>query len=118
VVASGGKFVAEDPVIEQPRCDAYETVITGPMFGPKMRSPAGVPAERELRLLEAEGLQPLGFGTFGDLLSGARRPYLVRPSELSVAAEAEGLRFQFTLPPGAYATTLLRELVMTEETQG
>jgi tRNA pseudouridine13 synthase len=117
VVASGGKFVAEDSAIEQPRCDAYETVITGPMFGPKTRAPTGIPAERERRLLEGEGLQPLAFAAFGDLLSGTRRAYLVRPRDLSVAEVANGLCFQFTLPPGVYATMLLRELVMTEEAQ-
>ena len=42
VTASGGKFVAEDPDAEQPRCDARETVVTGPMFGPKMKQSTGV----------------------------------------------------------------------------
>jgi len=114
VVASGGKFVAEDPAIEQPRYDAYETAVTGPMFGSKMRQPVGIPAERERRLLEAEGLQLLGLTGFGDLLSGTRRAYLVRPGDLAVKEEPDGLRFDFTLPPGAYATMLLREIVSIE----
>lgn len=115
VVATGGKFLVEDPLLEQPRCDRYETVITGPMFGPKMRLPRGVPWEREQRLLVEAGLSIEAFRRFGKLLPGTRRPYLVRPSELHVAVVPEGLQFVFTLPPGAYATMLLREVLATEE---
>jgi tRNA pseudouridine13 synthase len=111
VVASGGQFLAEDPAVEQPRCDRYETVITGPLFGPKMRQPRGEPGEREQRLLTHVGLSPAAFAAFGHLLAGTRRAYLVRPPELLVSAVPEGLRFEFTLPPGVYATTLLREFV-------
>lgn len=115
VVASGGKFLVEDPRLEQPRCDRYETVITGPMFGPKMRQPRHIPWEREQRLLLEAGLNLEAFQRYGKLLPGTRRPYLVRPSELSVAVVPEGLQFVFTLPPGAYATMLLREVLVTTE---
>lgn len=115
VVASGGKFLVEDPSLEQPRSDRYETVITGPMFGPKMRLPRHVPWEREQRLLVEAGLNLAAFERFGKLLPGTRRPYLVRPSELSVAVVPEGLQFVFTLPPGAYATMLLREVISTAD---
>lgn len=111
VVQTGGKFLAEDPAREQPRCDAGETAITGPMFGPKMRSPTGVPAEREARLLESAGLTLDAFRGFGDLVSGTRRPYVIRPGDCAVTQVADGLECRFTLPPGVYATTLLRELV-------
>jgi tRNA pseudouridine13 synthase len=121
VVASGGKFVVEDPAVEQPRCAAYETVITGPMFGTKMRQPTGVPGEREARLLADAELTPESFGGFRDLLDGTRRPYLVRPGELTMTVvDDTTLRFEFALPPGVYATTLLRELIQSEtpEAQG
>jgi tRNA pseudouridine13 synthase len=110
VVASGGKFVAEDPAVEQPRVDAGETVITGPLFGSKMRVPTGQPADRELQLLVRHDLTPESFRGFGDLLSGTRRPYLIRPGELTFAVADDGVRFDFTLPPGVYATTLLGTL--------
>ncbi len=111
VAASGGKFIVEDPAAEQPRCDAYETVVTGPMFGPKMKQPAGVPAEREAKVLTDAGLSLDQFRGFGDLLSGTRRPLVIRPGEISVRAEPDGLRFEFTLPSGVYATTLLAEIL-------
>ncbi len=111
VTASGGKFVVDDPAAEQPRCDAYETVVTGPMFGPKMKQPLGVPAEREARILSANELTLENFRGFGDLLSGTRRPFVIRPGELVVQTVPEGLQFKFTLPAGVYATTLLAELL-------
>lgn len=114
VVASGGKFVAEDAQAEQDRLDHREIVVTGPMFGPKMKSPTGVPAERETRLLERHGLSAADFLRFQKLTSGTRRPYLIWLDELSVASEPDGLRFRFTLPSGTYATTLLREFQKLE----
>ncbi|MBM4075546.1 MAG: tRNA pseudouridine(13) synthase TruD, partial [Planctomycetes bacterium] len=50
VVASGGKFIVEDVAAEQPRYDAGETVVTGPIFGIKMKEPRGVPFDRELKV--------------------------------------------------------------------
>ncbi len=117
VGASGGKFVVEDAAAEQIRCDAGETALTGPMFGLKMKTPTGEPAVREARILEQSGLTLDSFGGFGDLLPGTRRRYLIRPGELTAAAESEGIRLQFTLPAGVYATTLLEELFETQSQQ-
>lgn len=111
LVASGGKFLAEDVPSEQARADAGETAITGPIYGVKMKTPAGVPAEREALILERSSISVESMQAFPDLLSGTRRRYLIRPSDFRVTAETEGLRFEFTLPPGVYATTLLQELV-------
>ena len=115
VVASGGKFIAEDLAAEQPRYDAGETAVTGPMFGPKMRDPLGQPYDREQLLLSQSGLLPEHFAKFLNLMSGTRRPYVVRPGELTVLQEADGLRFNFSLPSGSYATVLLREFMKTAE---
>jgi tRNA pseudouridine13 synthase len=107
VLASGGKFVVEDATVEQPRFEAGETMLTGPMYGLKMKAPTGQPAEWEQRLLDQAELSTAAFGGFGDLLSGTRRPYLVRCADLNLQLEANQLRMEFTLPPGAYATTLV-----------
>jgi len=109
VTATGGPFVATDPAREQARFDARETVIAGPMFGRKMRAAAGEVAARESRLLEQSGLCLESFSRFDKLTVGTRRPYLVWPQELSVAEDDQGLRLSFGLPPGSYATMLLRE---------
>jgi len=118
VAASRGVFVVEDAAAEQRRFDEHETVVTGPMFGPKMIEPAGEVAEREAAILAARGVDRAAFGTFHKLTSGTRRPYVVLPGEFSIAEEPEGLRFRFTLPPGVYATTLLREFLLDSSPEG
>lgn len=109
VVASGGIFVAENVEVEQARCDAGEITVTGPMFGPKMSRPRGEPLEQEMRLLDSCGLSIDDFARFVKLAQGTRRSYMIRPSELAVEQTPDGLKFQFVLPSGVYATTLLRE---------
>lgn len=109
VVASGGPFVVEDPAREQARFEARETVISGPMFGPKMKQPSGEVALREARLLERAGLSAGQFERFANLTPGTRRAYLVWPSDLVVTEEPEGVRLEFVLPSGSYATIVLRE---------
>jgi tRNA pseudouridine13 synthase len=109
VVASGGPFVVDDVEREQSRLDQRETAITGPMFGPKMRSPVGEPAERERRVLDGCDLTDGDFVRHRKLTPGTRRPYVVRPDGLTVSTEQNDLRLEFTLPRGAYATSLLRE---------
>jgi tRNA pseudouridine13 synthase len=106
---SGGPFVARDVPREQERFDAGETVITGPMFGPKMTHPEAEPALREQRVLEASGLSPDQFTKFPKLTAGTRRGYLVRLQSLTVEPETDGIRLAFALPSGSYATSLVRE---------
>jgi tRNA pseudouridine13 synthase len=117
---SGGMFECEDPVADQARFDAGELVVTGPMFGSKMRAPtAGTPAhELERELLASVGLTAAKLARLGRSAPGTRRRLLVWPEQLTlshVPAIAEsglgpGLALRFTLPPGSYATVLLREL--------
>lgn len=123
VVASGGLFVAEDLAREQPRLMGGEIVVTGPMFGPKMRSPEGPAADLEHESALAtvsRCVSPLPeswgsgspnewFRPYSKLASGTRRPLSISLIDLILTQTPAGLRFQFTLPPGAYATTVLRE---------
>ena len=111
VTASGGPFVAEDVPVEQRRLDAGEVVVSGPLFGPKMRQPRGVSAEREQRVLEQASLTADHFLRHRKLTPGGRRPLMIRVEGLQIQPEPDGLRFEFTLPSGVYATTLLREFI-------
>ncbi len=113
VVASGGPFVVADPAIEQPRFDAREIVISGPIFGPKMKQPAGEAAQRESRLLEAAGIPPTAFEQYSNLTPGTRRPYLFWPEGLTITDDPAGIRLEFSLPSGSYATIVLREFQKT-----
>jgi tRNA pseudouridine13 synthase len=110
VVKSGGLFLVDDHLEEeQERFDRGATVVTGPMFGPKMKSPTDQPFYREEMVLLEAGLQQTDFRRFKKLTSGTRRPYLIRLTELDIERDREGLRFLFTLPKGVYATSLMRE---------
>ncbi len=111
VVTSGGCFAVEDIEREQARSLSRETVITGPMFGPKMIAPVGEPAEREARILEQFELPLAAFEKFSKLTSGTRRPAVLYPEDLRIAPVEVGLAFEFTLPAGAYATVVLREFL-------
>ncbi|NNJ27069.1 tRNA pseudouridine(13) synthase TruD [Alienimonas chondri] len=130
VRGSGGLFVVPDLPMkhelaeEQTRVDADETAVTGPIFGPRMKQPTGEPARREAAILADSGLPDDAFRRFAKLTPGTRRPYLVRPADLSIApadlsagedgAGTSGLRVRFFLPAGSYATVLLRELIGDE----
>lgn len=113
VVASGGPFVVEDPACDQARFNAREIVISGPIFGPKMKMPAGDVALREARLLADAGIPREAFERFSNLTPGTRRPYLVWIDDLKITGESDGVRLAFTLPSGCYATVVLREFQKT-----
>lgn len=107
----GGMFIAEDLTSEQARCDAREIVPTGPMFGKKMYpATRGEAAAREEQVLLDAKVSRAAFHGFGKLMGGARRFCVIYLDEIESHLESEGLRLNFTLPAGSYATVLLREL--------
>jgi tRNA pseudouridine13 synthase len=114
VLESGGKFVVDDVAREQSRLDAGELSVTGPMFGVKMLTPVDAAGEREAVLLNESGLRLADFANYANLLSGARRAYVVRTADLKTSAVEGGLRFEFVLPSGTYATVLLREFMKND----
>jgi len=79
-----------------------------------MKRPTGESSSREVRLLDRDGLTIDDFARFGKIATGTRRACLVRPGELSVLPQPDGLRFSFTLPRGTYATVLLREFMKND----
>jgi len=111
VCASGGLFVVEDPRTEQARCDLREIVITGPLFGPKMKSPLAEVFGLEQQVLKSAGLTRDVFRENKKLTPGTRRPLIVFPENLQVDSDPNGLRLTFSLPSGSYATVLLREFL-------
>ena len=109
----GGMFVAKDAPAEQVRFDTRETVTAGPMFGKKTFPAEGIAAERESAVLADHNLSPASFGGFGKLVLGTRRQNLIYIDDLGFAWEPDGLRLNFTLPAGSYATVLLAEVMKT-----
>ncbi len=76
-----------------------------------MTAPRDVPGAREARVLTHWGLSFDDFSRYPKLTSGTRRPLVVWPDDLRVGPEADGVKFEFQLPSGVYATTLLREFL-------
>ena len=111
---SGGLFVCDDPAVDQPRFEAREVVIGGPMFGSRTFAAKAVAAEREAAILAAYQVEPATFARFGKLVTGTRRHVQVYLDDLMAEWEPEGLRLTFTLPSGSYATVLLREIMKTQ----
>ncbi|MBK7539266.1 MAG: tRNA pseudouridine(13) synthase TruD [Myxococcales bacterium] len=109
----GGVFVCTDPAVDQPRLLAGEVLTTGPMFGVEMRGPTpGSPAHaREAAVLEEAGLALSEFAAVRKLAPGARRDAAVAIADWAVEQlDDDAVRISFTLPAGAYATAVLREV--------
>lgn len=110
---AGAMFRVDDVAQEQPRHDARDLHLTGPMLGPKMRPAAADALALEQRLTAELGLDEAMLGALGRLAPGARRD-LFAPLELTLEAVTDrdepALRLAFTLPAGGYATEVLRQL--------
>ncbi|QDT38709.1 tRNA pseudouridine(13) synthase TruD [Stratiformator vulcanicus] len=115
-VDSGGPFVVQDVDAEQHRFDEGEIVPTGPISGPKMRSPQSDAATLETAVLDEFGLTSEDFRRFPKLTTGTRRPLMVRVKDLEIEPVSDGTKFQFMLPPGSYATVLMSQFITSETT--
>jgi tRNA pseudouridine13 synthase len=104
---TGGLFIVDEPAIESPRFDDGEIVYTGPIYGFKMKMPLRTAAEIETALLTRFDLIPEDFRRFR--APGSRRVAILHLTDLEISDLDSGLHFTFTLPAGAYATTVLRE---------
>lgn len=110
---TGGLFTVEDAAAEQRRLDAGEIVVTGPLFGGRMREAEGEAGEMERRVLMKDGVTPARLSRLR--LPGARRVAMLRPADVSVEAAEGGVVVEFSLPKGSYATTVLREVTGNRE---
>ena len=112
---NGAVFTVEDAGAEQERADTFEISPSGPMYGKKMTCAGGEPGAREQAVLEAEGLTLDELPTGGPLkMPGARRPLRIpfHGYQVTSGSDERGdfLCLNFTLPPGTYATAVLREV--------
>jgi tRNA pseudouridine13 synthase len=119
----GAVFLVEDEAIEAPRATAFEISPSGPIFGFKMTPAQGEPGRMEQAILEAEQVNLESFRAIQAMkLPGARRPLRFRPQELEVDGSIDEhgayIELCFVLPPGCYATTLLREICKQHLAEG
>jgi tRNA pseudouridine13 synthase len=93
-------------------CERGRAFVTGPLVGTETDLATGEPGDVERAVLDDLNLAPEDFalpGAFGS--TGDRRALLVT-TDLRV--EREPLALSFALPPGSYATVLLREFLKTD----
>lgn len=117
---NGGMFVCDDAKADQRRLDAGELQVTGPMPGGKTRRPPeGTPAaDFEDAVLSELGFDYPSLERHGKRLPGSRRACLLDVAALALSFDdapatddlGPGLRLNFTLPAGSFATQVLREL--------
>jgi tRNA pseudouridine13 synthase len=111
---AGAMFRVDDVATEQPRLQARDLHLTGPMLGPKMRPAAAAALELEQRLTRELRLDEAALGTLGRQAPGARRDLFAPLSDLTIeeipGQVVPALRLSFTLPAGGYATEVLRQL--------
>ncbi len=111
---NGACFVVEDAAAEQSRADTLAISPAGPMFGAKMLAAQGKPGARENRLLVEEDIALSDFKVPGVNFNGERRPYRIPLTDASLWWD-DGLMIAFSLPPGVYATMVLREIMKPDE---
>ena len=97
-----------DPETER-RCLAFDIHPSGPLPGRGGMKPNGQSALIEQEVLEPYATLIKSLGQAG--LKEARRSLRLRPEKMEWKLEARNLLLEFELPPGAYATSVLRELV-------
>lgn len=107
---SGGLFTADDLSDVQARAERFEISATGPIFGADMRWPNHAALAHERALLETTGVPAERLRELRKLAPGTRRVARIRPRDVQVIEEEGSLVLELTLPKGAYATVVLREL--------
>jgi tRNA pseudouridine13 synthase len=111
---TGGMFVVDDVAATTPRVEALELSPTGLMPGPRARAAEADVAERERAVLAALDLDD---ARLARLRSDGTRRLMRYPLDPDARVEADGpdaMRVEVTLPPGAFVTVLLAELMKPE----
>ena len=99
---------SEDLAQLQQRLAQQDVLLTAPLIGEEEKS--AVDFEHEI-FAQHQALFDL---MRQERMKAARRPILMHPQYFQWQFEPNGLRLQFALPAGSYATALIRELVNIE----
>lgn len=115
---NGACFQVENAEKEQSRADRFEISPTGILFGSRVSWANGEPGRVEEAVIVEAG------ATKKDLVAaakacgfrGERRALRIPLAELEWSLHSSILVLSFSLPPGAYATSVLRELMKVSPT--
>lgn len=110
---NGACFQVEDAEKEQPRADRFEISPTGILFGSRVSWASGEPGRIEEAVIADAGTtkEALVAAAKACGFRGERRAFRVPLTELEWSLSDDVLTLSFNLPPGAYATSVLRELM-------
>lgn len=110
---NGACFLVEDAEKEQVRADCFEISPTGILFGSRVSWAEGEPGLIEQAVVAEAGTtqEALVEAAKACGFRGERRALRVPVAELDWSLEGPNLTLTFALPPGAYATSVLREVM-------
>jgi tRNA pseudouridine13 synthase len=114
---NGACFPVEHAEQEQPRADRFEISPTGILFGSRVSWAAGEPGEIERAVVAEDRATPESLTEAAKACGfrGERRTLRVLLAHLEWSLSGDVLTIAFSLPPGAYATSVLRELMKLPE---
>ena len=110
---NGACFPVEDADTEQPRADRFEISPTGFLFGSRVSWASGTPGQMEEAVIAEAGTtkEALTQAAKSCGFRGERRVLRIPLADLEWSLDGSTLTLSFSLPPGAYATSVLRELM-------
>ena len=110
---NGACFLVEDAEKEQTRADCFEISPTGILFGSRVSWAEGEPGLIEQAVVTEAGTTQEALVTAAKECGfrGERRALRVPLAELDWSLDGATLTLTFALPPGAYATSVLREVM-------
>ncbi len=113
---NGACFQVEDAEKEQLRADRFEISPTGILFGSRASWADGEPGQIEEAVMAETGTTKDALVSAAKACGfrGERRTLRIPLAELDWSLDGSVLTLSFALPPGAYATSVLRELMKTD----
>ena len=116
---NGACFQVEHAEVEQGRAGAFEISPTGLLFGSRVSWASGEPGDIERAVVAElhETPESLKQAAADCGFRGERRSLRVRLDALEWSLKDRTLTISYALPPGSYATSVLRELMKTDELQ-
>jgi tRNA pseudouridine13 synthase len=104
-------FACEDLQRVVTEVDQGEVSVAGPLVGHKLRPPHSDAMTWESRIWERLGTPFADLVAHPALSLSGRRSSRVLPGEVSTSWQPDCITLSFTLPPGAYATVFISEVV-------
>lgn len=113
---NGACFQVVDVAAEQPRVERFEISPTGILFGSRAPWATDEAGTIEREAAAGYGMTPESLNQAGTAcrFRGERRPLRIPLQELEWGIDGDRLTLSFLLPAGAYATSVLRELMKSD----